>query len=155
MHGTVTSKVVKLILIGKEGTMLISLKSCFGIALCACVATALSILLKDSGEIRLTAPVLCLLVVLLTSSYFGRLPGFIGAAVAGLTLDYLLFPPLGSFAIAEPAARTTLILCELSAIGLVLISPSYSNSHSASKTQSRWEVSIGLSHRPEKQRDFQ
>ena len=107
----------------REGSMSTALKCCFGFAVCTGVALFLSKFLSDGGEIRLAAPALCLLVVISTSMYWGRLAGLIGSVAASLTLAYLLYPPDNSFAVQEPAAQIVLILFQLSAIGAVLITP--------------------------------
>jgi hypothetical protein len=116
--------------------MRVDLNSCLGVAICAGTAFLLSIFLSDGGESRLAAPVLCLLVAISTSSYFGRLSGFIGSVVASLTCALLLFPPVGSFVVHDPAARTMLILCQLTAVGVLLIWPR----HSILKMTSEWQL---------------
>ncbi len=118
--------------------MPIALKSFLGIAICAGVAVGLSIFLEDAGEIRLAAPFLCLGVLFLTTSFCGRLSGLIGSVVASLAFAYLLFAPRGSFEVGEPAGRTSLILSQLAAIGVILSAPR----NSAPATESRKSTSV-------------
>ena len=86
------------------------------------LAVFLSFLLNDGGEVKLAAPVLCLLVLIPTSFYFGRLAGFIGSIAAGITLALLLFPPVGSLDIQEPAARVVMTLSQIVAMAVVVCS---------------------------------
>ena len=130
-----------------------ALRSCLGIAICFGTAAFLSILLSDGGEIRLAAPVLCLIVVVSTSLYWGRHAGFIGSVAATLTLAVLLFPPLGSLYVQETGARTVLVLFQLSAIGAVLITPRNSVLQLALKSQTLPAVSSAPSRQFRKQRD--
>jgi K+-sensing histidine kinase KdpD len=130
-----------------------ALKSGLGIAACTGLAAFLSILLNDGGEIKLAAPVLCLLVVILTSYYWGRLSGLIGSLAATLTLALMLFPPLGSLRVQEPTARMVLILSQLCAIGVVLISSHRSDHDLTSKCQPPRPASIAPIHQFLHQRD--
>jgi K+-sensing histidine kinase KdpD len=103
--------------------MNIGLKSFIGITICPSVALFLSIFLNDGGEVRLAAPVLCLLALIFAVCYCGRLSGFIGSVVAGIMLALLLFPPFGTLNVQEPAARVMLTLSQLGAIAVVISSP--------------------------------
>ena len=103
--------------------MHVALKSVFGIGACAGVAVLLSMFLDDSPDARLAAPAICLQVVIAATLYWGRLAGLIGSVIATLTFETLLFPPVGSFVVPDPTERTMLILFQLSAIGVVLLSP--------------------------------
>lgn len=103
--------------------MHVARKSYLGIGACACVALLLSLFLYDSADARLAAPAICLQMVIAASLYWGRLAGFIGSVIATLTFETLLFPPVGSFVVPDPTERAVLILFQLSAIGVVLLSP--------------------------------
>src|SRR5271169_6795329 len=99
------------------------LRSCLGVLICTGVAVFLSIYLNDGREIRLAAPVICLLVLICTASYCGRMSGLIGSLIASVVLALCLFPPFGSLAIQEPAARIVMTLCQLCAIAVVVCYP--------------------------------
>ena len=103
--------------------MRIPLNLCLGVGACAGVALLLSLFLYDSADARLAAPAICLQMVIAASLYWGRLAGLIGSVIATLTFQVLLFPPLGSFAVPDPTERAILILFQLSAIAVVLLSP--------------------------------
>jgi len=118
-----------------------TLRLCLGITICVSVAVLLSMFLNDSGQARLAAPVLCLLVLIPTSSFFGRLSGFIGSVTASLVLALLLFPPVGSLSVHKPATRTMLILSQLAALVAVISSPQYYISGATFKSQSRRTLS--------------
>jgi len=49
--------------------------------------------------------------------------GLIGSLTASLVLALCLFPPFGSLAIQEPAARIVMTLCQLCAIAVVVCYP--------------------------------
>jgi K+-sensing histidine kinase KdpD len=111
-----------------ESNLRIALKSLLGVAFCAGTALLLSIFLNDSSaDIRLAAPAICLQAVIVTSLYWGRLPGFVGAVTASLTFAIWLFPPIGSLAVHNPRDRMMLILFQLSALGVVWMSPRQSS----------------------------
>lgn len=101
-----------------------TLKSVVGIGVCTGVATVLTVLLGEAGEVRFAAPAICLLVVIVTSVYFGRLSGFLGAHAAALTMALWLFPPIGSLWVQEHAAQAMLIVLQAGATGVVLLIPS-------------------------------
>jgi K+-sensing histidine kinase KdpD len=110
-----------------EGSLRIALKSLLGIGLCTGTAVLLSIFLNDSSaDIRLAAPAICLQAVIVTSLCWGRLPGLIGAVTASLTFAIWLFPPIGSIAVHDPTDRIMLILFQVSALGVVWMSPRHS-----------------------------
>jgi hypothetical protein len=117
--------------------MFIGLRCCFGIALCAGLAVLLSILLNDSGEIKLAAPALCSLAAIPTTVYWGRISGIIGSLAASFTLAVLLFPPAGSLEVQDFSARAILILSQLGAIGAAMIAPHHSGLPSPSKNRVR------------------
>jgi len=116
--------------------MLIGLRCCFGIGLCAGLAVLLSILLNDSGEIKLAAPALCSLAAIPTSVYWGRISGIIGSLAASFTLAVLLFPPAG-LDVQDSSAQAILILFQLGAIGAVMIAPHHSGPQLTSRSRLR------------------
>jgi K+-sensing histidine kinase KdpD len=93
-----------------RGILLRSLKGSVGVGCCVLTAVLLSVYLKDAENIRFVAPVLCLQVVLLVSVKWGRAAGLIGSLLATLIFAIFLFPPVGSFAIHDPAEGTMLLL---------------------------------------------
>jgi K+-sensing histidine kinase KdpD len=103
--------------------LLISLKSLPGIGFCLCAAVLLSLVLNNDEDVRLVAPLMCLFIVIATSLYWGRMAAILGGSVASLTFSIFFFPPLGSIRVSDPADRTTLILFELSVIGVSFLSP--------------------------------
>jgi len=117
--------------------MFIGLRCCFGIGLCAGLAVLLSLLLNDSGEIRLAAPALCCLAAIPTSVYWGRVAGIIGSLAASFTLVVLLFPPVGSLEVQDSSARAILLLSQLGAIGAAMIAPHHSGPQLTSKSRVR------------------
>jgi hypothetical protein len=117
--------------------MRIGLRCCFGIALCAGLAVLLSVLLNDSGEIRLAAPFLCSLAAIPTSVYWGRLSGIMGSFAASFTLAVLLFPPVGSIEVQDFSARAILLLSQLGAIGAAVIVPHHPGHQMTSRNRGR------------------
>jgi K+-sensing histidine kinase KdpD len=100
-----------------------NLKSFFGITACVGTAVLLTIFLRDGEDVRPAAPAICLQAVIFASVYWGRLSGIIGSVSASLTFDIFLFPPIGSMAIRDPLERAMLMLFQLAALGVFLISP--------------------------------
>jgi hypothetical protein len=99
------------------------------------LAVLLSILLNDSGEIRLAAPFLCSLAAIPATVYWGRLSGIMGSLAASFTLAVLLFPPVGSLEVQDFSARAILILSQLGAIGAAMIAPHHSGPPLPSKNR--------------------
>ena len=102
-----------------------NLKLCLGVLVCWGVAAFLTFFLDDSGELRLAAPVICLLVLIPTATYCGRVAGLIGSVGASMLLAMRLYSPYGSLAIDDPAARVMMTVCQVSAVVVVMIAPRY------------------------------
>ena len=101
----------------------ITVKSCVSATVCAGAAVLLSALMNSGWEFRVVAPMICLQAVIVVSLFWGRLPGLVGAVAASLTFAIWLFPPIGSFAIHDPADRVILLLFQLAGLTIVLLSP--------------------------------
>jgi len=102
----------------------ISVKSIFGgVAICSAAAVVLCLLLDQSKEARLAAPAMCLLVVIVTSIYLGRLAGILGAAVASCVLAVFLYSPYGTLYIEEHAARMMLNFFLVGAVVVTFLVP--------------------------------
>ena len=102
----------------------ISVKSIFGgVALCSGAAIVFCLLLNEGRETRLAAPAMCLLVVIVTTVYLGRLAGILGAAVASCVLAVFLYSPFGTLYVKEHAARTMLNLFLIGAVAVTLLVP--------------------------------
>lgn len=112
---------------GREGQAVlrwIALKSVLGgVAICSAAAVLLCLVLDGSRETRLAAPAICLLVVILTSVYLGRLAGILGAAAASCILAVFLYSPFGTLYVEEHAARMMLNLFLIGAAGVALLVP--------------------------------
>lgn len=101
-----------------------SLKSILGgVAISSAAAMLLCLILDGSRETRLAAPAVCLLVVILTSIYLGRLAGIFGAATASCILAVFLYSPLGTLYVEEHAARMMLNLFLIGAAGVAFLVP--------------------------------
>lgn len=124
----------------------ISLKSILaGVAICSAAAMFLCLILNEGRESRLAAPAVCLLVVIVTSIYLGRLAGILGAAAASCVLAIFLYSPVGSLYVEEHAARTMLNLFLIGAIAVGLLVPRHPGGDAAAKTRARRAASKGAS----------
>ncbi len=116
----------------------ISLKSILGgVAICSTAAVVVCLLLNEGRDTRLAAPAMCLLVVIVTTVYLGRLAGILGAAVASCVLAVFLYSPFGTLYVKEHAARTMLNLFLIGAVAVTLLVPRRSGRAAASKRRSR------------------
>ena len=84
--------------------VLLRTKYIVGVAFCTCAAALLSIAFKSDPEVRLGAPSVCLLAIIMASFLWGRLAGILGGAAATVTFSLLLFPPVGSLRVNDPQA---------------------------------------------------
>ena len=110
-----------------------SLKPVIGVAVCSSAAFLLSQLLNEGRETRLAAPAMCLLVVIVTTIYLGRLAGILGASAASCILAVFLYSPIGSLYVEEHAARIMLNLFLVGAVAVVLLVPRRPGSHAVTK----------------------
>ena len=110
-----------------------SLKPVIGVAICSSAALLLSQLLNEGKETRLAAPAMCLLVVIVTTIYLGRLAGILGAAAASCILAIFLYSPIGSLYVQEHAARIMLNLFLIGAVTVVLLVPRRAGGDAATK----------------------
>jgi K+-sensing histidine kinase KdpD len=116
----------------------ISVKSIFGgVAICSAAAVVVCLLLNEGRETRLAAPAMCLLVVIVTTVYLGRLAGILGAAAASCVLAVFLYSPFGTLYVEEHAARTMLNLFLIGAVAVTLLVPRRSGRAAASKPRPR------------------
>ena len=116
----------------------ISLKSIFGgVAICSAAAVVVCLLLNEGRETRLAAPAMCLLVVIVTTIYLGRLAGILGAAAASCVLAVFLYSPFGTLYVQEHAARTMLNLFLIGAVAVTLLVPRRSGGAPASRPRAR------------------
>lgn len=107
-----------------SGSRWISLKSILGgVAISSAAAVLLCLILDGGRETRLAAPAVCLLVVILTSIYLGRLAGIFGAVAASCILAIFLYSPVGTLYVEEHAARMMLNLFLIAAIGVAWLVP--------------------------------
>jgi K+-sensing histidine kinase KdpD len=83
------------------------LKTLFGILICAWSAALMSFIFHGQNS-RFILPVVFLGIVFLVSNRYGVSAGLLGSAVAALIFAMFLYAPLGSPAIANKAARSTL-----------------------------------------------
>jgi hypothetical protein len=58
-----------------------------------------------------------------TTIYFGRMAGILGAAAASIVLAVFLYSPMGSLYVEEHAARTMLNLFLMGAVAVVFLVP--------------------------------
>jgi K+-sensing histidine kinase KdpD len=93
-----------------RGIYLRSLKGSLGVCCCVVTAVLLSVYLNDGENIRFVAPVISLQVVILVSVKWGRVVGLIGSLLSVVIFATFLFPPVGSFAIHDPAEAAMLLL---------------------------------------------
>ncbi len=100
-----------------------NLRPVVGIAMCASAAMVLSVFLDGSRDTRLAAPPMCLLVVIVTTIYLGRMAGILGAAAASCVLAVFLYSPFGNLYVEEHAARTMLNLFLIGALAVALLVP--------------------------------
>ena len=113
-----------------------NLKPVVGIAVCSSAALVLSVFLVGSKDTRLAAPPMCLLVVIVTTIYLGRLAGILGAAAASCVLAVFLYSPFGSLYVEEHAARTMLNLFLIGALAVALLVPPLPSRETAAKPRS-------------------
>lgn len=121
VHGTMTVSPVFLRV--PEEKVRANLKLAIGVAVCSLAALVLALFLNESRETRLAAPPMCLLVVIVTTIYFGRLAGILGAAAASCVLAVFLYSPFGSLYVEEHAARTMLNLFLVGAAVVAFLVP--------------------------------
>jgi K+-sensing histidine kinase KdpD len=114
-----------------------NLKPVIGIAACASAALVLSLFLDGSRDTRLAAPPMCLLVVIVTTIYLGRLAGVLGAAAASCVLAVFLYSPFGSLYVEEHAARTMLNLFLIGALAVALLVQPLPERDTAAKRRAR------------------
>jgi len=72
-------------------------------------------------ELKLAAPLICILAVLVTLELWGRLAAISGAVAASVIFDLLLFPPFGSIrvnAVEEQLALVVLLWAGLALTAL-------------------------------------
>lgn len=112
-----------------------SLKPVVGIAVCASAAMVLSLFLDGSRDTRLAAPPMCLLVVIVTTIYLGRLAGVLGAAAASCVLAVFLYSPFRSLYVEEHAARIMLNLFLVGALAVALLVPPLHGRDKGTKSQ--------------------
>jgi K+-sensing histidine kinase KdpD len=98
-------------------------KSFVGIGFCVCAAVFLTFSMNQDEDVRLAAPFICLFIVSMTAFLCGRLEAILGSAGASLTFWLFLFPPLGSFHVANPEERIVLATFQLAAIGIAFTAP--------------------------------
>lgn len=116
----------------------ISLKSIFaGVAICSAAAVILCLILDEGRETRLAAPAVCLLVVIVTTIYLGRLAGILGAAAASCVLAIFLYSPVGTLYVEEHAARMMLNLFLIGAVAVTLLVPRLRGRDSAGRPRPR------------------
>ena len=116
----------------------ISLKSILaGVAICSAAAVFLCLMLDEGRETRLAAPAMCLLVVIVTTIYLGRLAGILGAAAASCVLAIFLYSPIGTLYVEEHAARTMLNLFLVGAVAVCFLVPRRPGDHAAGKSRAR------------------
>jgi K+-sensing histidine kinase KdpD len=96
------------------------LKPLTGIVLCMCGAILLSLVMRDP-DIRLIAPMLCILVVIGVAFRWGRAAAILGAGTANLIFDFFLFPPLGSIRVSDPAEVMSMALLQVSAVSVAIL----------------------------------
>ena len=111
------------------------IKLAIGIAVCASAALVLALFLNESRETRLAAPIMCLMVVIVTTIYFGRSAGILGAAAASCVLAVFLYSPVGSLYVEEHSARTMLNLFLIAAVAVAFLVPRRSGQDNAEKTR--------------------
>ncbi len=99
------------------------IKTFIGVVVCSSAALMLALFLNESRETRLAAPAMCLLVVIVTTIYFGRLAGILGAVAASCVLAVFLYSPFGSLYVEEHRARTMLNLFLIGAVAVVFLVP--------------------------------
>lgn len=113
------------------------LKTGIGVALCSSAALLLALFLNEGRETRLAAPAMCLLVVIVTTIYFGRLAGILGAAAASCVLAVFLYSPIGSLYVEEHRARTMLNLFLLGAVAVAFLVPRRMGGGSAERPRAK------------------
>lgn len=87
----------------------------FGVVLCLIAALICAKVFIQSPSARYV-PLGFIVVLLLIGARFGALVSILGAIVAALIFAYSLYPPLGSFHVADDSARESLLwmlLCAL------------------------------------------
>jgi K+-sensing histidine kinase KdpD len=94
-----------------------------GVGICTVAALLLCFFLDEGRDLRLAAPAMCLLVVIVTSIYLGRLAGVFGAVAASCVLAVLLYSPFGTLYVEEHAARMMLNFLLIGAVGVALLVP--------------------------------
>ena len=124
-----------------------ALRCSLGVALCIATAVLLCVFLKDSADLRLVAPAICLQIVIVASLHWGRLAGLMGTVLAGFILALFLFPPIGSLAIYDATERLMLTGFEACSVLVVLLVPRSSRSEVAVITR-RLRATVGMLARP-------
>ena len=114
-----------------------TLNTVIGVAACTFAAWMLTLFLDGSRETRLVAPAMCLLVVIVTTIYFGRLAGIIGAALASCVLAIFLYSPVGTLYVEEHAARTMLNLFLIGAVVVAFLVPRRGNGEEAERRHAK------------------
>jgi K+-sensing histidine kinase KdpD len=125
-----------------------NIKIAVGIAICSSAARVFALFLDESRETRLAAPPMCLLVVIVTTIYLGRLAGILGAVAASCVLAVYLYSPLGTLYVQEHAARTMLNLFLIAAVAVACLVPSPPERDTAEKSHARSAAPRGTLHRP-------
>ena len=116
----------------------VPVKSIFaGVVLCGAAAVFLCLFMDQGRESRLAAPAMCLLVVIVTAIYLGRLAGIFGAATASCILAMFMYSPFGSLYVEEHAARMMLNLLLVGAVAVTLLVPRRPVSDRAAKSRIR------------------
>ena len=103
------------------GQVRAKVKPVIGVVVCTLAAVLLTMFLNGSREMRLAAPPMCLLVVIVTTIYFGRWAGILGAISASCVLAVFLYSPIGTLYVEERAARTMLNLFLIGALAVAFL----------------------------------
>jgi K+-sensing histidine kinase KdpD len=109
---------------------LYTLQSTLGIAVSALCAIAMALAFSRT-QLKLLAPFLFAAVLVLLASRFGAMVSVVGSFLAALIFAYLLFTPLHSLQVENPAERASLAwMILLSVSASYLLFPSHSDGHS-------------------------
>ena len=89
----------------------------YGVALCAGAAALVAICLRTTS-LRASVIFPFLLVVIFVAIRFGAVAGMVGASVSAVVFSCFMLPPLGSFSVADPAAKENLLWFVVAGISL-------------------------------------
>ena len=89
----------------------------YGVTLCAGAAALVAICLRTTS-LRGSVIFPFLLVVVFVAIRFGAVAGMVGASLSAVVFSCFMLPPLGSFSVADPAAKENLLWFVVAGISL-------------------------------------